>query len=297
MTYIFPATEGLERAKSDPSEPLYNGTIGSNRIFHVLRTTAGLNNSPKYNLFLINVYTLVRNAYSKDIKQKDLEKLVDTDVDMYMTFIGAYTNFKRAVPATVLFYAPDYRTIPKEMLRKSGEQRTEMDTLYAKLLSKLPRKLTELTEDPSVRKFLVATSGNTFPHKELPGYIREIFQGQRTSGQIGTVIFTHCPIDLHLATVIPGLELFESYTGMIYPAIEFGRKLTKDVNVPFNTATHRAFGDNTHLIPLCNGAQKTKLVELATRKNWAIRTEREIISDITSTFSDISSSDLTRLRL
>jgi len=51
------------------------------------------------------------------------------------------------------------------------------------------------------------------------------------------------------------------------------------------------------LIPLCNGAQKTKLVELATRKNWAIRTEREIISDITSTFSDISSSDLTRLRL
>jgi hypothetical protein len=297
MTYTFPDTSGLERAQNDLTEPLYRGSIGSNRIFHVLRTTAGLINNPRWDLFIINVYTLLRNAYSKDIKQQAIEKIVDADVDLYMTFIGAYCSFLRLMPATVLFYAPNYRAIPKELLRKTTGQRAEMDVMYDKLLHKLPTKLTELTEDVSVRKFLVATSGNTFPHKELPGYIREIYGGIRTSGQIGTVLFTHCPIDLHLTTTIPKMDLFESFTGAIYPVSEFGRKLTKEVKVPFNTTTHRAFGDDIHLIALCKGPQKTKLVELAAKRNWTIHTEREIINDITSTFSDISSSELTRLRL
>ena len=297
MAYSFPNTAGLERAKSDPEEPLYRGSIGSNKLFHILRTTAGFLESPRWDLFLINVYTLLRNAYSKGITQPEIEKIIDTDVDLFMTFIGAYMSFKRQTPATVLFYVPDYRAIPGEFLRPTTGQRVELDARYLKLIQKIPRKLTELTEDHLVRKFIIATSGVRFPHKELPDHIRTIYSGTRSSGSIGTVLISHCAIDLHLQTSIPGMDLFESYTGVILPSTSFGKKLTKDVAIPFNTATHRVLGDDVHLTPLLKGRQKTELIELATKRHWSVRTEREIIQDITSSFPSISVSDLTRLRL
>lgn len=297
MTYIFPSVEGLERAKSDPSEPLYNGSIGSNRIFHMLRTTANLSTSPRWDLFLINVYTLLRNAYSKGITQSAIEKIIDTDVDLLMMFIGAYMSFKRQTPGTVLFYVPDYKSIPQEFLRKTSGQRVEMDDLYTTFLRKLPNKLTELTEDPLLRKFLVVTSGQTFPHKDLPGYIRSIFQGTRSYGMIGTVMISHCPLDLHIAKMISGIELLDSYTGHIYPTMEFGRKLVKDIKVPFNTTTHRVFGDAVHLEPLCKGKQRTDLIELAEQHQWMVMTERDIMRDVTKVFPDIHQDQLVKLRL
>ena len=299
MPYTFPPVAGLERAKSDPAEPLYNGSIGSNRIFHTLSITAGLNTSPRWDLYLINVYTLLRNAYTSGISQLAIEKIVDTDVDLFMVFISAYMTYQRQLPGAVLFYAPDYRAISEILLRKTSGQRDEMDKLYTELLKKLPRKLTELTEDPLLRKFLVATSGNTFPHKELPNHMRSILYSasRATAPRIGTVLLSHCPIDLHLATLVPGLELIDSFTSAVYPVSEFGRKLTKDVKVPFNTTTHRVFGDDVHLAAMCKGKDKTQLIELANTRKWAIRTEREIISDITTTFPNITESMLSQLRL
>jgi hypothetical protein len=287
----------LEHAKSDPEEPIYPGSLGSNRIFHMLKTTAGLASSPAYDLFVISIYTLLRNAYSKGITQAAIEKVVDDDVDLYMTFIGAYLSYRRQTPGAVLFYAPNYRSIPRELLRKTSGQRDEMDALYLKLLHKLPTKLTEITEDPLLRKYLVATSGGMFPHKELPGYIRDIYDGRRTHGMLGTIMLSHCPIDLHLARMIPGIELLESHTAAIYPPSEFGRKLTKDVRVPFNTATHRAFGDEVHLAALCKGRQKAELTELAAKRQWAIHTESEILTDIATAFPDVTRDDLLKLRL
>jgi hypothetical protein len=297
MPYFFPPTAGLETAKSDTSEFLYNGSIGSNRIFHVLRTLAGISGNPKWDLYLINVYTLVRNAYTKGISQSELEKTLDKDVDLYMTFIGAYMSYLRTTPAVVLFYAPDYTGIPKDVLRTTSGQRDELDAMYSKILHKLPRKLTELTEDPLVRKFLIATNGSAFPHKEIPGYIRNIYGNTRNAGRLGTAIFTHCPIDLHLMTAIPKLELFESFTGAVYPSSEFGRKLTKEVKVPFNTVTHRAFGDDVHFEALIKNRRKTEMIEVAAKHNWAIRTEQEILSDILSYFPEVTQYRLLQLRL
>lgn len=82
MSYMFPPTAGLEHAKTDPDEPIYPGSIGSNRIFHVLREGAGQSDAPRWDLWLINVYTLLRNAYSTGITQAAIEALIDTDVEI-----------------------------------------------------------------------------------------------------------------------------------------------------------------------------------------------------------------------
>ena len=67
--------------------------------------------------------------------------------------------------------------------------------------------------------------------------------------------------------------------------------------MPFNIATHRVFGDDVHLVPLCQRKQRTELIELATARQWAIRTEREIIGDITNKFSNITQAELMKMRL
>ncbi|HUB45899.1 MAG TPA: hypothetical protein VMB73_13005 [Acetobacteraceae bacterium] len=65
MSYMFPQMAGLP--KGENGEEIFGGTIGSNKIFHLLRNTAVRTNSPRWDLYLIYVYALLRNAYSKGI--------------------------------------------------------------------------------------------------------------------------------------------------------------------------------------------------------------------------------------
>jgi len=289
-----------EFPKGQNGDIIYGGSIGSNKIFDVLRETAGSRDSPLYDLWLINVYTLLRNAYVNGISQVDIEKVIDTDVDLFMTYISAYMSYRRPTPGgVVLFYAPDYNAIPKMFLRNTSgqKQRTEIDTLYTRLLVTMPNKLNDLTEDPMLRKYLVATSRSRLPHRDLPGHIRAIYGSNQMRIKLGTVLISHCQIDLHLNHTFGSFDLLDSFTGVIRPPTLFGQKLVKEVSVPFNTTTHRAFGDDVHLEPLFKGKRRTELIELARDRNWAIRTEREIVSNITETFKDIEASDLLRLRL
>ena len=299
MLYQFPNTIGLERAKSDPEEPIYSGSsIGSNKILYNFSKNAGLVGNPRWDLYLINLYTLMRNAYSKGITQKNIEQIIDTDINLYVTFIGAYSSYQRPIQVVILFYAPDYKAIPKELLRTFTGQRLELDNLYTNFKNKIPTKLMELTEDFHVRKFVVATRGGTFPHKELIGHLKSIYGGNRIHGPIGTVLISHCPIDLHMKTMLPEIELLESYTANILTSKQFGNKLTKEIpNLSFNMTTHRIFGDDIHLVPLIHGKQRTKLIEFAIERNWPIRTEKEITNDLLIKFSNISLKDLLLLKL
>jgi len=295
VVYRFPNTTNLP--KGDDDTPIYSGSIGSNRIFYTLQQTAGSTRSPRWDLFLISIYTLVRNAYQKGINSTALEAMVDRDSDLYMTMIGAYCSYRRMTNATVLFYAPDYSAIPKHLLRVHTGHYAELDVLYQALYRKLPNKLVELTEESSTRKFLAKVGSGTFPHKQLPGIIRALYGGHRPYGAIGTVLLSHCPIDLHLYKTIPSLDLLESYTAAIIHTDEFGRKLTKEVKIPFNTTTHRLFGDDIHLMPLLKGREKSKLIDLAGKQFWEIRTEGEIIENVTQSFSTITQGELGFLRL
>ncbi|CAM6031537.1 unnamed protein product, partial [Sphagnum compactum] len=263
MNAQFPDISGA--ALGNNNDPILGGTIGLNRILLYLRENATRPNNPQWDLYLVSVYTLALTAFAKGCFIDDVEAIVDRDADLLMTYINAYMQQKRQTPATVIFYAPDYRAIPKEVLRKRAGLREEFDELYAKMFKRFPEQLTELTENPNTRKFLVRAGGGTFPHKTLAESIRVVYGGRRIKGSIGTVMISHCPIDLHLVKTIPAVMLLERYTGRLLTPQEFGHKLVHTVTIPFNTTTHRLFGDDVHLEPLVKGRQKTKLIELATK--------------------------------
>ena len=300
--YQFPDTAGLERAKRDIEEPIYQcSSMGINKVLDVLRISAGTIGHPRWDLYIINVFTLVRNAYKNNISQHDVDKTVDVDVDSLIQFIGAYMSYQRTTPATVLFYLPDYSAIPKDLLREHTGNKAAVDNLYTKLKTKLPvnstKRMVELTEDPLVKKFLLVTSGNTFPHKEIPRYLNEIYGGKRITGSLGTLLLSHCVIDLHISAYVSGVELIESFSGNIIPSNLFGSKLTKEVEMPFLPVTHRLFGDDDHIIPLVKGRQKKNMIDIIRKDHWGVMTERQIVSDILMKIPGISELELRRLKL
>lgn len=293
--YRFPNPDNLP--KGDDQTPIYGGSIGSNRIFEEFRKSADTPTSPRWDLYLINIYTLARNAYGKGMAVSGLETMVDADADLFMTFIGAYTQFRRPTPSIVVFYAPDYGAIPATLMRKSTGQRSELDALYAALRAKMPQTLTDISEDVNVRKYIMVAGSRAIPYKDLIGALRVIYKNGSLGSMRRAVMISHCPIDLHLVTYIPTLMLMESYTGTVLEAAEFGRKLTKSVAVPFNTVTHRVFGDDVTLIPLIRGPDRSRLIELAQKNHWILRTESEITKDVITAFPPLRREDLMALRL
>lgn len=295
MPYLFPDNSNFP--KGIDGTTIYGGSIGSNRIFHYLRENASQFNIPKWDLYLINIFTLVRNCYQKGMTQDQLEQVLDHESDTYMTYIGAYMSYKRITPSLVFFYAPDYSAVPEKYMRLHTGNQAEIDGMYKKLYQKLPPIPMELTQVPETRKFISRVGKTLFPHKDLIEKIRTIYSGRRISGSLGTVMISHCPIDFHLYKAIPDIQLLESYTGSILTSSDFGQKLTKDVKIPFNTTTHRLFGDSLQLDPLIKGRDRTKLIEIATDQNWYVKTESEIISSTISKFPNILPSELSILRL
>lgn len=297
MTYTFPDVSSNPKGQDGTTIYGTGTSIGSNRIFHYLRQNANGFDPPKWDLYLINIYTLVRNAYSKGIEQRVLESIVDADSDLLMIYIGAYTTFRRQIPSVVFFYAPDYSAVPKDIMRVHSGNQSEMDAMYDILCKKLPPTLTELTTVPETRKFLSKVGRTILPQKELIEQIRKIYNGNRTNGMIGSVMISHCPIDFHIYKFIPTIQLLESYTGSVLSVSEFGNKLTKEVKIPFNTTTHRLFGDSLQINPLLKGKDRTKLIEVASEFKWNIKTESEITREALFKFPNLSQYELSILKL
>jgi hypothetical protein len=110
-------------------------------------------------------------------------------------------------------------------------------------------------------------------------------------------MISHLPIDYHIYKTIPNIQLLESFTGVILSVSDFGQKLIKEVKIPFNTTTHRLFGDSTQLMPLIKGKDRSKLIDVAKEFNWYVKTESEISRDVFFKFPNISPRDLTVLLL
>ena len=278
--------------------PILGNSIGNNRILFYLRETANQQAAPLWNLFLINIYTMARNAYRRGISFEEMRTCIDKDSDLLMTYIHAYTTHKRPVDSVVLFYAPSYRAVPKDFMREHVGNNLELDALYDEIAETIPDKLLELTELPYTRKFISrAGFHGRLPYLDISTALGSINSALASGGSIGTALISHCPLDFHIYKRIPRVQLLESYTGQILNVVDFGQKLTKEVRVPFNTATHRLFGDPSQLTPLLTGKDRKTLMQLAGEKNWAIKTETQIIDDAVWKFPKLMRAQITVLRL
>lgn len=288
MTY-FPDTNHLDR--SDTGAIINGGSIGVNEVLSYFRATASMPNRKEWNIYLINMYTILRNVYDKNKSPAKLLEAIDRDIGLISTYIEAYKDY---MPNTgkyvVLFYVPNYDAIPDTIRRSVTEQIKAMNAFYkTQVQRKYEKSITNISGNGA---YLIAPVGtrSRYPHTELAYFINT--ECTKYIDRIKyPVIFSHCPIDLHLGKALTTLDLIESYTADVKPRIEFGFKLTKEVRMPFLPITHRLFGDSVHIQPLVQRNLKTKMLELAQDNNWYLRTSYDIEKDVLAN-SEIKKEDL-----
>jgi hypothetical protein len=298
----FPSTEGLGKSQ-DGSELVYGGSIAINRQLGRLRDLAGQKDAPPYLLYLINVYTLVDNIYSKDTKVSILEDLLTTEINILTTYIEAYSShfnsyMSKSFKPTIIFYIPEYN-IPSKYRREidSKTQKGKIKLFYDLIRKSFGRNIVEMSSTGNSYRYMLPVGHVTYPHREIVPIVQRLsskIDYMFGSGPVGLI--SHITLDLHIGRLIPNIHLLERYTGDVLTYSQFGKKLDKGGRVPFNVYTHRAFGDDLLLEPLVQRKLKKELLEVAEKKRWMRLSPGEIavhIKDVTG----VSIADLGVLKI
>lgn len=219
-----------------------------------------LQNTPmhRYQTFLINLRTIVRNArsaYEEVPKESELIQAVKEDILGIMEFI---VGLKLKTILDIKLYYPSYNSLarqfplaslkemdPKKLISPKDEKRKKQIQLEQKVIDETLKEFD---------KFIISTDCS------VPQFGGE------------ALIITHHPVDLVTTEGYTRLHLLESYTGAIKGYASFYTKLTggKDMpNMPFNKLTIQIFGDNAVNFYSQSSAVKNEVKKLAMSVPWS----------------------------
>lgn len=252
--------------------------------------------APVWDVVLINLATLIRNALGKDVSDQTVVESVFDDTDNIVRAIRRYFDSFPVPPEKpgVILYLPSYTKLPDLHRRTPNTQTLRIQKIQNTLQNKY-LKDPKIPEVINVADMTCVTMcvGNKFlyPHMELYEYIRK----QATAGIFGTIksalgfinfrigMVSHHAIDFHIAKNVKNFSLLSSYTGEIKTLDQLGKKVFKLDGIPFNTATHLLFGDSTHVKPIAMRKTKQIIVDVATRGRWMTKSETSIINEAVAT--------------
>lgn len=300
MAVQFPDESQMPRSQ-DGSEPIRPGSVGFNRIFGLFKDRALTDKKPFATCFVINLETIFRNNYDKKLSQKEVFDACLQDMDTFLIYLEAYLSWiygpnpHRPIPVCV--YIPDYKSIPKDLLREHPASWELMMSMYHKFIKSFPLLDTLSSYTEYTLRYSLRVGSTTYPHIELATWLRNLAfeQGRNMGFSWGDPIclISRNVIDLHIAKRIKSVLLLESYTAEIKTPDHFGTKLIKTPLIPFNIATHRAFGDAVHLKPLVMRSTKKELIDLAEKNRWMSRSYETILRDV-CTVAKVPSSEIRR---
>lgn len=266
---------------------VFNGVEVSYGISPILSTLSDLSTRPgrqTWNLYLINVETLIRDRKERDASLKAMAQGVITDCTVLAQYISAYNRYTAANDKgpnpVVCFYLSHYEDIPRIYLRnklpKGTEERWRVRNIIEGILK--TDGFPERFEDTDIR-FAVPEyrDGRRWPHRELLTDLSHTFDGIRYRK---TLMVSHVPLDFHLYRVFSEFSILESYTGAIKQVKQFGKKVFGDNDIPFNKYTHLLLGDRWYLEPQIKGTARRKLKEIAQKEHWALLPEKAVAEAI-----------------
>jgi hypothetical protein len=280
----FPDESTMERSE-DGTEPIRGSSIGFNRILGNFVSWSNYDRKPKYTAFFISAFTIFRNVWTmhKSPTLQDIEEGFVRDVNLFLEYYDIYlsnvsSQLDRNKQAPVVIYFPDYRALPKEILRDSSDKNKAMLALYQKFSNLHGNHNGEVRRLELVRCFWVAVGGSTYPHKELASKFRDITNHRSSLYTTGDNIclISHIPLDYYITFRIRNISLLESYTGLIKSPKEFGKKLDKEGRIPFLPTTHVVFGDGVMIKQMVSLKIKRELLEQAEKEKWFTRSEEDI---------------------
>ena len=272
--------------KIQPDRPqVFHGIEVSYGIAPILATLSNLslrNNRPAWNLYLINVETIVRDRKQDSKSLEEIARAVLLDCTVMAQYIAAYNSLtlppQLNKEPVVCFYIPKYENIPatyrKEKLPSGTENRWKICEIVEKIL--LKEGFQERYENTKVI-FDVVGRKSGWPHKDLLRDLIKMYEGLRFRK---TLMVSHIPVDFHLYRTFNDFTILESYTGALKQPKQFGKKVFGDETLPFNKYLHLLLGDKWYLRPLVVPAIKKQIKERAVKEHWTLIPEHGVLESL-----------------
>ena len=271
---------------------VFNGLEVSYGIAPILHTLSDMSNRsmrPKWDLFLINVETLIRDRKELQGPIEQIARAVITDCTVLAQYIAMYCQMtlppNGVNKALVCFYLPHYENLPKQYLRtkfpKGTEERWPIRDKVGQIVTKEGYETS--FEDTSVVFDVIGVKGQ-WPHRDLVRDISTVKKGIQYSK---VLLVSHVPSDFHMYRTFNDFTILESYTGALKNKQQLGKKVFQNDVIPFNKYTHLLFGDKWYIGGLLDSKGKREMKQRAEKEHWAIINDKFILESVVKTKSVI----------
>lgn len=232
----------------------------------------------------INAGTILRNCLSnqdvQDAAKADIARKAKTDrpaklavqacdkeiFTMVSTLDNVFRQAGTTNPAVIVYHGEYQRLIPKELYKEPTESKYNQ-LLAENMLSKnvigdslKTRKLS------TVQLFNLPVCKSKFPYMYLDDTIR------RLRNMHSVAIVTHHYIDCHVGKFCKSLTLVRSFTGETVDYKNLHNVVFGNNIIPFNVYTHAILGDKSDFKSSLNKQETQKLLEIAERESWILKT-------------------------
>jgi len=249
-------------------------SIGSNKVLSNLAIASTQPNPAVYDIYLINLYTVIRNNMSDDVPVDSVSSDISTITAYITEYIQSVPHSKNTV---IIFYLPTY-VVPAVYKRELNTSNLKIVEI-AKEISKSQAKDNVESSVNNTKVYFTRLSPSLSVSQQLTNTIGRLTKFGRAAK---VLLWSHVAIDLHLAKRYSNLSIIESYTGKTVGPREFGYKVFKSKFIPFNNYTHIAFGDSNHIKPVLQRDKRSKAFATAEARRWDLKTDIEILQELVS---------------
>lgn len=262
----------------------YNGlpiNIGITPILNAFYDLSKHSRKPQWNLYLINIETLIRDAKNKELDRKQIGINTIKDCTVIAQYINEYCQLvlkenEKQTPI-VCFYLPHYDKIPKNIIKEKLPKGTEERWDVLKLVENTLKETGFESHFEDTEILFSILNDEEYPHNQL---FSDLYSHEKSITYRRVLMISHVPLDFHLYKHFKDFNILESYTGNIKTVKDLGKKVFSDDFVPFNKYTHLLFGDKWYINGFLKTSDKRRVKELAKEQKWAMMPDNLILEKI-----------------
>lgn len=243
-----------------------------------LSTILGVLSVPdvQYNILLINIETLIRNAFDVNNNIKKQAMLVKSEYDNLIAEIANVVNTNSYIEQfTIIPYLSIYKkTLPKISWKQDTAKRSLMGTIVNKTIVDFQKIQMQQTNKVTIDPLIYI--GPMLITKVLRTKLHKVATDKRI------LMLSHIPLDFHIFKFYKKSHIVESFTGNLINVDPktLGHKVFGLDTVPFVEGTHPFFGDKYLVRNVMNRKDKKQVLELAEKRMWHLKSTYTIQSDI-----------------
>lgn len=237
-------------------------SFGTSMFLQFLRSQIDNPRPLLFSCIFINIETILRNTYSKEVNLKQHIEAAYADMRMLFSVVAEYVDAHRLrLPdPRVIVYSCPYE-IPAAYARKLSPMNTAVHEAAVHFRQTMDVKAQDSYNNLyKVREYIAP---GPFPSEQLYNFERSMHCKGKS-----VLLISHIPVDYHLLWRYPDVYLLESFTGKAVQRKDIAQKVFKVTGVPFVPSTHVVLGDKVYVDAMAKRKMKKEILKTANNENW-----------------------------